>query len=97
MITKKTRVLFYVALHPSSSAAEIAEGLGLPNNTVRTYVSDLGKEGLLTSVKGRRWSLAPHITVESLNIPPEAEKVKQPWELLQDAVRSFYTVTHVPQ
>lgn len=95
MTTKKTKVLHYVALHPNCVASEIADALNIPNNTVRNYVSDLGKEGLIQSVKGRKWVLAPHITVESLNIPPEPEKIKQPWEYLNEAVRSFYTVAHV--
>ena len=90
MITKKTKVLHYVALHPSCIASEISEALNIPSNTVRNYVSDLGKEGLIQSVKGRRWILSPKISIESLNIPPEVEKVKQPWEYLNDAVRSFY-------
>ncbi len=89
-VTKKTKVLHYVALHPNSIAKEVADKLQMPHNTVRNYLSDLGKEGLIVSTPGRRWALAPHITVESLNIPPEPVKVKQAWEYLNDAVRSFY-------
>jgi predicted transcriptional regulator len=97
MTTKKERVLHYVALHPNCIASEVSDALGIPSNTVRNYLSDLGKEGKIESVKGRRWVLASHITVESLNIPPEPVKIKQPWEYLHDAVRSFYTAPYVSQ
>lgn len=94
-LTKKTKVLHYIALHPCVSAADISEGMDMPSNTVRTYLSDLGKEGLIESVGSRKWILAKHISVSSLNIPPEPERIKKPWELLNDAIRSFYGISHV--
>jgi len=92
---KKNKVFHYVALHPNAIASEVADATGIPSNTVRNYLSDLGKEGLIVRCDRRRWMLAPHITVESLNIPQEAPKVKQPWEDLNDAIRSFYGMTNV--
>jgi hypothetical protein len=92
---KKIKVFHYVALHPNAIASEVADATGIPSNTVRNYLSDLGKEGLIVRSDRRRWKLAPHITVESLNIPPEPAKIKQPWEDLNDAIRSFYGMTNV--
>lgn len=84
-----------MALHPNVAAADVAHGLDMPGNTARNYLSDLGKEGKIVPVPPRRWKLAPHITVESLQIPPEQEKVKQPWEYLNEAVRAFYGAPNV--
>jgi len=92
---KKSKVFYYVALHPNAIASEVAEATGIPSNTVRNYLSDLSKEGLIVRSDRRRWRLAPHITVESLNIPPEEAKIKEPWEDLSDAIRSFYGMPHV--
>jgi hypothetical protein len=92
---KKIKVFHYVALHPNAIAADVADATGIPGNTVRNYLSDLGKEGLIVRSDRRSWKLDPEITVESLNIPTAAPKVKQPWEDLNDAIRSFYGMANV--
>ena len=89
MLTKKLKILHYIALNPKSCCRDIANGMGYSYETVRTYVSDLGKEGKIQPAINRSWILDPSIDVASLNIPVPKPKPKQPWELVQDSLKKM--------
>ena len=94
---KKTKILHYIALNPGKTTKEIAHGLNANHKTTRTYIYELSKDKKITSMGHHQWRLCAHISVESLNIPPEVANPKKPWEFTYEAIMNMMRMPSVSQ
>jgi hypothetical protein len=96
-MNKKIRILHYIALNPGKTTKEIANNLNANQKTTRTYIYELSKDKKITSMGLHKWRLCSHISVESLNIPPEVVNPRKPWEFAQEAIMNMMRTHSVPQ
>jgi hypothetical protein len=94
---KKTKILHYIALNPGKTSREIANGLNTNPRTVRTYIYELSKDKKITSMGQHKWRLCAHISVESLDIPPEVIEPKKPWEFAYEGIMNMMRMPSVSQ
>jgi hypothetical protein len=93
----KTRILHHIALNPGKTTREVANALAVNPKTARTYIYELNKDKKITSMGHHQWRLCIHISVESLNIPPEVINPKKPWEFTHEAIMNMMRTHSVPQ
>jgi hypothetical protein len=96
-MNKKIQILHYIALNPGKTTREIANKLNANPKTARTYIYELSKDKKITSMGLHKWRLCAHISVESLNIPPEVVNPKKPWEFAYEGIMNMMRTHSVPQ
>ena len=93
----KTRIIYYIALNPGKTNREIANGLKVKPKTALPYIYELSKDKKITSMGHHQWRLCAHISVESLNIPPEVANPKKPWEFTYEGIMNMMRMPSVSQ
>lgn len=98
----KTRIFHYIAQNPGIRASKVAKDLDIPRLTVATYVNHLYMENKLVKMKGFGWAVDPSIDPKEIPEYKPPEKIREPWEDLQDALKGFFSgnvasENHVPK